>query len=100
MKWSNLNPLECPISLFLEALDQGTPHLTKVHLHGTLLLRSERAGYLCQVGVGRLDKRLHSSDNVLSNLALQSLGFEGLDDENEGLRWVADNGWVLPTIHS
>ena len=87
-----------PHNLSIEALDRGTPHLTKVHLHGALLLWSERASYFCQVGVGRLDKRLHSSDNVLGNLALQSLGLKGLDDEDEGLGGVVENGGILPAM--
>lgn len=69
--------------------------LAKVHLHGALLVWRQVACDLCEVGVCGLHEGLYGVDGEGRDLALQGLCLEGLDDGDEGLGWVLEDGGVL-----
>lgn len=72
--------------------------LTEVGLCGALLLRCQCRSGLCKVRVGGLDEGLDGGDYAGCGLALESLGFESLDNEGKDLCGLGEDGLILSVI--
>lgn len=75
-------------------------NLAKIHLHGTLLVSRKRGGHLSEIGIGGLHKGLHGGNDVLGDLALEGLCFQGLDNGDEGSRGVTGDSRILSSARS